>query len=173
MNKKLILAIVIVLVLIAVAVAVICLATAPGQEAQNPTDTTTQPQGAGVGVRPEQPEDPTYTTEGEPVDPTESISVTIGVGQRPENPDTQTPDTTEPGKQDPTTDTKPDDTVTGGMTWEAYLELSPAERKAYYDQFESDEAFVLWFNAAKDAYESGNMLEAGKDPIDFSTIPNP
>ena len=76
---------------------------------------------------------------------------------QPEQENTQPPE--------PTQDTEADG---GELTYEEYLALSPAERMTYYESFGDPEAFTLWFQAAKDAYESGDAIEIGGGSIELT-----
>lgn len=52
----------------------------------------------------------------------------------------------------------------GGSEYEKYMAMSPEEQEAFFETFDSPEAFIKWFNNAKAKYEAGNdsiVVEGG------------
>lgn len=52
----------------------------------------------------------------------------------------------------------------GGSEYEKYMAMSPEEQEAFFETFDSPEAFIKWFNNAKAKYESSNdsiVVEGG------------
>lgn len=65
-------------------------------------------------------------------------------------------------------------TVTEGQTlsYEQWLKLSPTEQRLYQESFSDIEAFYVWYDAAKKAYEAANPpIEIGSGSVDMSTLP--
>ena len=128
--------------------------TNDGTEATDSTESTavTQPStGSTEPTKPTEPAKPTESTEStestEPIKPTKPV------------------DPTEPEE-----DTKPseENKITA---YEWYENLSPEEQVAYFQTFESMEAFVKWHNEAKAEYDRLHPpIDAGDGNIDFGDI---
>ena len=81
------------------------------------------------------------------------------------------------GKSDDKTDDKSDDSSNGGSgsgttgekkledtTWEEYLNMSDAEKDAFFEKFATPAKFFEWKEKAEAAYKEGkNVIEVGKD----------
>lgn len=81
------------------------------------------------------------------------------------------------GKSDDKTDDKSDDSSNGGSgsgttgekkledtTWEEYLNMSDAEKDAFFEKFATPAKFFEWKGKAEAAYKEGkNVIEVGKD----------
>lgn len=81
------------------------------------------------------------------------------------------------GKSDDKTDDKAEDSSNGGSgsgttgekkledtTWEEYLNMSDAEKDAFFEKFATPAKFFEWKGKAEAAYKEGkNVIEVGKD----------
>ena len=81
------------------------------------------------------------------------------------------------GKSDDKTDDKSEDSSNGGSgsgttgekkledtTWEEYLNMSDAEKDAFFEKFATPAKFFEWKGKAEAAYKEGkNVIEVGKD----------
>lgn len=107
-----------------------------------PTDPTEPSSSKPTDVTEPSPTKPTDSTEPTATDPTESTEK-----KEPETPTTEeTTVPTEPEASKPSEDS-------GIMTYEKYCALSPAEQMAFFNTFESAEAFTNWYQNAKAEYE--------------------
>ena len=96
-------------------------------------------------------------------DPTQSTD--------PSQPSTDPSQTTDPTES--TDSTEPTQPSEGSKitVYEWYESLSPEDQMAYYETFESMEAFVKWYNAAKAEYDKLHPpIESGDGNIDFGDI---
>ena len=60
------------------------------------------------------------------------------------------------------------------VSYEEYNAMTPAEQVAYYNQFDSMEAFVQWYNEAKDAYDREHgAIDVGDGNIDLGDLEKP
>lgn len=83
-------------------------------------------------------------------------------------PEETKPQETKPQETKPE-ETKPQNTVT---EYEEYLAMSPEEQQAFFESFDSVDAYFAWLNAAKAEYEekqNASDLEGGS--VDLSTMP--
>lgn len=101
-----------------------------------------------------------YSNDGEDPFATAPVETT-------EEPDEQGTEPTEPEVTDPTEDLKTDETTSptepeetqpgnnsDAMTYEKYNSMSAGEQMAFFNSFESPEAFTAWYQNAKAEYES-------------------
>lgn len=111
--------------------------------------------------------------EDEATEPTEAAT-------EPEKDDETTPKETEPEKETkptekpgdeettPPTQSKPD---SAASAYSDYMNMSAAEQEAFINSFESVDAFMAWFNAAKDEHNANdNSIEIGSGTIDLEEI---
>jgi len=118
--------------------------TVGSQTEKDPTDK--QPGGTTEGTASQdQPTAPTYvqptTPEGDPID-----DATV-----PNVPDVTVPESDQ-------------------MTYETYANMSAEEQMAFFDSFESVDAFFDWYNAARKEYEDSFIEIDGSTPIDLDEI---
>lgn len=88
--------------------------------------------------------------------------------------DTTVPEETTAETQNGTTAPATAPTVAEGETlsYEAWLKLTPKEQRLYQESFKDIEAFYVWYDAAKKAYEEANPpIEIGGGTVDMSTLP--
>ena len=65
------------------------------------------------------------------------------------------------------------DIPTGTTEYEKYYAMSSEEQKAFFNSFDSPEAFFEWLNAAREEYEkSYETIVVGEDPIDVQNYVN-
>lgn len=155
-----------------------------GSHSNGVTTAPTQTFHADYGVRPK--EDPAQTEAalstdgtGEQSDPTQ---------QTVDN-ETQAPAVTEATKavesteSVPTTEaeatqaTSPTEQTSAGaeeeaLTYEQYLALSSSAQREYFDSFEDPQAFLTWFDAAKEIYDKEHPVIEVTGPIDLEDIIN-
>lgn len=102
---------------------------------------------------------------------------TQGVEQPTGKTDESTPEepTAEQGSDEQTTTeaaTAPTVAEDETLSYEQWLKLSPTEQRLYQESFSDIEAFYVWYDAAKKAYEAANPpIEIGSGTIDMSTLP--
>ena len=76
---------------------------------------------------------------------------------------------TSPARQD---GTAPDDGMPDVLlTYEKFMQLSPAEQDAYFLQFADPRDYAAWLRAAKQEYENDQTSIIITGPIDLGTLP--
>lgn len=114
------------------------------------------------------------------------VTVSFGVTDRDEDwdePDSETTPVTTQQTQPSTQNTQPEqtqpqDTTVGTepaeeMTYEKFTALSGDEQWAFIESFSSEKEFILWYNAAKAAYEATQndyTLDPNDPNIDFGDL---
>lgn len=82
-------------------------------------------------------------------------------------PESTEPESTEPEATAPNTDVN-------GVSYEDYINMSPEEQMAFFNQFDSMEDFVKWYNEAKAKYdEEHGSVDVGDGDIDMGDIVKP
>lgn len=58
------------------------------------------------------------------------------------------------------------------LTYEEYLAMTKEDRQAFFESFESMDEFLIWLDAAKEAYQSSKNDNAidGDKPIDLEDL---
>ncbi len=112
-----------------------------GTESTQPEQETEPSQ----GTEPTEPEQETEPTQGtEPTEPEQETEPSQGTESTEPEQETEPSQGTEP--------TEPDKELTD-LTYAQYISLSAKDQQAYYEAFQSDEAFFAWYRAAKAEFE--------------------
>lgn len=92
-------------------------------------------------------------------------------------PEEVTPQVTEPEETEPQAtepeETKPqeDKPQSGGTAYEQYLSMSAKDQQAFYESFESVDAYFAWLNSAKAEYEKNqNSTELEGGSVDIGDL---
>ena len=114
------------------------------------------------------------TTEAAPTEtvPEEFVPVET---EEPEIPTEEPMETTEPDEEAEIQATEPDqgNIDPAALTYEAYLNMTPAEQQAHYERFSNLEDYIAWHNAAKEAYEESQNVIVATGPIDLGDYIEP
>ena len=78
-----------------------------------------------------------------------------------------TTQTTPTGSQGTTNQPTGDPTKPGSLTYAQYIALTTAQQQAYFQSFDSVDAFYDWLDAAEAAYEAGRDTVTGDGTLDL------
>ena len=91
--------------------------------------------------------------------------------EAPENEPTQdAPAETEPEEEIIVTEPEVDAPEPGSITYEEYLALEVEVQQAYYEKFETPDAFFEWLNEAEKVYESEKEAAEETEPEDSDIV---